>query len=691
MTDRVGQVLGGRYRLVAPIGTGASASVYLADDVTLRRRVAVKVLHDALADDPTFLERFRSEARAAAALNHPNIMAVYDWGHGAVPYLVTEYLGGGSLRTMLDLGRQLTPAQGLLVGLEAARGLAYAHRQGLVHRDIKPANLLFDEDERLRIADFGLARALAEAAWTEPMGAVMGTARYASPEQARGEQLDGRSDVYSLAVVLVEAVSGEAPFSADTSLGMLMARIDKPLPVPSSLGPLAEAVRRAGDPVVAERPDAAAFEQMLMAVAPQLDRPAPLPLAGAMHHEAEDTGDRDPTTQYMAERQALVGIEPEIMSAPPGTTTDGIAIVTEGQGHDQPETRRLDLPPVPEPPEPEWADEPSRKQRRAARKQAKALAATQATTSGGGGPGGPADHRGSERKRRPWLWAVLAVALVAVLAAGTWGVWYTQIREATYPVPELVGTNVADLQSALAVGSWASEQTEVEQAGTERGQVLGQDPAPGTQLREGATISLVVSLGPPPVPVPTGLAGKPLAEVEAALVAGQLVVGEVTEAFDEQVPAGSVISLAEGTPEMLYPGTGVGLVVSAGPAPRTVPTDLAGGSRDAAVGAIEGLQLVAEVQGESSETVPAGTVLRVPQAGQQVARGSSVVVVVSTGPPMVQVPDVSGLPISEAATRLSSSGLTVAGVQGNPVNVVQRTSPAAGQTVRRGSEVTLVT
>ena len=234
LVDRVGQVLGGRYRLLAPIGTGASASVYLADDVTLRRRVAVKILHDALADDAAFLKRFHAEAHAAAALNHPHIMAVYDWGQGDVPYLVTEYLGGGSLRSMLDLGRQLSTAQTLLVGVEAARGLEYAHRRGFVHRDIKPANLLFDEDGRLRIADFGLARALAEAAWTEPMGAVLGTARYASPEQARGATLDGKSDVYSLGLTLIEAVTGDVPFSADTTLGTLMARVERSVPVPES-------------------------------------------------------------------------------------------------------------------------------------------------------------------------------------------------------------------------------------------------------------------------------------------------------------------------------------------------------------------------------------------------------------------------------------------------------------------------
>ena len=129
MTDQVGRVLGGRYRLIAPIGTGASALVFLADDTRLRRRVAVKVLHQALADDEAFLRRFRAEAQAAAALNHPNVLAVYDWGEDdASPYLVTEYLGGGSLRGMLDRGRRLSPSQALLVGLEAARGLDYAHR-----------------------------------------------------------------------------------------------------------------------------------------------------------------------------------------------------------------------------------------------------------------------------------------------------------------------------------------------------------------------------------------------------------------------------------------------------------------------------------------------------------------------------------------------------------------------------------
>ena len=288
--EQIGRVLGGRYRLVAAVGTGASATVYQADDVQLRRRVAVKVLHPSLAEDAAFLRRFQSEAQAAAALSHPNIMAIFDWGtDGRVPYLVLEYLGGGNLRAMLDRGRLLSPSQALLVGLEASRGLDYAHRRGFVHRDIKPANLLFGEDRRLRIADFGLARAIADAAWTEPSGVILGTARYASPEQARAEPVDGKSDVYSLALTLVESVTGEVPFAGETTVATLMNRLDRLMPVSADLGPLASVIERAGRPDQAERSSAAELGQGLIAAAEKLPRPAPLALVATSAHPSIDT------------------------------------------------------------------------------------------------------------------------------------------------------------------------------------------------------------------------------------------------------------------------------------------------------------------------------------------------------------------------------------------------------------------
>src|SRR4051794_17534998 len=291
IADQVGRVLGGRYRLLAPIGTGASAHVYAADDLNLRRRVAIKVLHAALADDEAFLRRFRAEAEAVAALRHPNIMNVYDHGEDdGSPYLVLELLGGGSLRSMLQRGHLLSPSQALVVGLDAGRALDYAHRRGLVHRDIKPANLIFDEEGRLCIADFGVARALAEAAWTEPQGAILGTARYASPEQAQGASVDGKADVYALALVLVEAVTGRVPFAADTTIAPLMARLDKQLVAPAVMGPaMGAVVEQASRPDRADRLDAAGLIHGLDRAARSLPAPDPFPISVADSGAASDT------------------------------------------------------------------------------------------------------------------------------------------------------------------------------------------------------------------------------------------------------------------------------------------------------------------------------------------------------------------------------------------------------------------
>jgi serine/threonine-protein kinase len=281
VADLTGRVLAGRYRLLAPIGAGASGRVYVADDVRLKRRVGVKVLHLALAEDAGFLRRFRAEAQVAASLNHPNVMAVFDWGEDDVPFMVLELLTGGSLRGMLDRGTRLTPSQAAHVGRQVTSALEYAHARGVVHRDIKPANLLFDEHGIVRVADFGLARALAEASWTEPAGAVVGTARYAAPEQATGAPLDGRADLYSLAVVLVEAVTGTVPAVADTAIGTLAARTHTPLVAPLALGRLGPVVERAGRPDPTERyPDAATMRAALADAARALPPPQPLPLAG---------------------------------------------------------------------------------------------------------------------------------------------------------------------------------------------------------------------------------------------------------------------------------------------------------------------------------------------------------------------------------------------------------------------------
>jgi eukaryotic-like serine/threonine-protein kinase len=291
VSDLAGRVLAGRYLLHGAVGTGASGRVYVAEDTRLRRRVAVKVLHEALADDAAFLRRFRAEAQLAASLHHPHIVTVHDWGDDDVPFMVLELLEGGSLRSMLDQGTYLTVPQAARVGRDVASALEYAHARGVLHRDIKPANLLFDEHGIVRVADFGLARALAEASWTEPAGAVFGTARYASPEQARGSQLDARSDLYSLALVLVESVTGRLPFAGDTTLGMLTARTLQPIVATAQLGPLEAVIDRVGAIDPNDRyPDAGTMRQAIADAADALPPPGPLLLAGMV-----DRADPHPT------------------------------------------------------------------------------------------------------------------------------------------------------------------------------------------------------------------------------------------------------------------------------------------------------------------------------------------------------------------------------------------------------------
>jgi len=669
MPDRIGQVLGGRYRLLAPIGTGASATVYLSDDVVLRRRVAVKVLHDALADDPSFLKRFRAEAQSAAALNHPNVMAVHDWGQGDVPYLVTELLSGGSLRGLLDTGALLDQAQTQAVGLEAARALDYAHRQGFVHRDIKPANLLFDDEGRLRIADFGLARALAEAAWTEPAGAVLGTARYASPEQAQGATLDGRSDVYSLALVLIEAHTGTLPFAADTTLGTLMARVDRPIPVPPEMGPLVPALQAAGAADPADRPDAGTFAAMLAAAGSPASV-APLPLAGVATLERAQLDPIEPTTLFRPEDDVLgavfADIDPTMAgvstsgSSMPGSSIAGVpavdatGVLVLGEAVGQPATRTIERP--------------------------------------GATGGEPPASRRRGRRRRKMPRSVRSGLIALLVVAAAVGAFFALYRP-THVIGEYASMPVAEVREMLKHNGYVVVENGEYSESIELDTIISQDPVAGTSLKEGRTVTLTVSLGPPPVPVPTDLAGRTVDQASAALVSASLRLGTLIDGYDETVVKGIVLSLADGTPAQLPKGSPVDLVVSAGPKPRTVPDGLVGQSVDAVTTQLTALGLVVARNDAYSDTVAEGTVLSVaPPSGSAVAKGGTVTVSASKGRRPIAIPaDIVGKSVTAATEELQALGLVVSGVQGSPTGKVSGSNPAVGALVKLGSSVLLLT
>jgi serine/threonine-protein kinase len=614
VTDLAGRVIAGRYRLLAPIGTGASGRVYLAEDTRLRRRVAVKVLHGALADDAAFLRRFRAEAQVAAALTHPHIVTVHDWGDDDVPYMVLELLAGGSLRAMLDRGNRLSTAQAAWIGRDVASALDYAHARGIVHRDMKPANLLFDEHGIVHMADFGLARALAEASWTEPAGGLLGTARYASPEQATGATLDARSDLYSLAVVLVEAVTGRVPFGADTALGTLTARTQRPLAAPDEMGPLRAVVERAGRIDPAERyPDAATMRAALADVVESLPRPAPLVLPGA-----SDQADPHPTR-----------------AAPSARLFDQDA-----------------------------ADE------------AVVVDTDDARPAGAGRPGG--------RRLVPF---VVAAAIVLALAGAAAGLtrWSTP---ALRDVPGLVGRG-EDAAGALARRAGLTVDVAERRASDDpAGVVLSQDPPAGERLGDGRAVRLVVSSGPRPVTVPD-VANAPVEDAVAALREQGLVV-VVRRAFHETVAAERVVAQSVPAGRDVAPETAVTLVVSRGPAPVEVP-DVHGSTYDEAAQVLADAKLTATRTEEHSNDVEEGLVIRTePAAGSEAARDSEVVVVVSLGPDLVEVPRVIGMTLDEASARLEADGF-VAEVGGRyrPGDRVSRQDPAAESMVPRGSVVTL--
>lgn len=324
-SGEIGRVLGGRFRLVTRIGAGRFTHVYLAYDLSKSRRVTVKllageVLPDGWDQEAVFASRFLEAAEEAAALVHPHLVAVHDWGESEVgPYVVSEYLAGGSLQGLLNSEHLLSPSQTLMVGLEMARALEHVHRQGLVHQDVRPSNILFDGRGRSRLADLGTSWILTS---SESSGALasrsvfseIDAARYASPEQAQGLAPDQKSDVYSLVLVLTEALSGRVPFESDDPEYTQMAKMSRQLDLAGQFDRLGRVLEMAGRPERDERPSAHDLGLALLAAAGTMPRPAPIPLPKA--------GPEIPDTAETAE----VGAPPrrtEPSSAPPDARGPG--------------------------------------------------------------------------------------------------------------------------------------------------------------------------------------------------------------------------------------------------------------------------------------------------------------------------------------------------------------------------------
>lgn len=655
----VGRVLGDRYRLDAAIGSGASATVYTADDLSLERRVAVKVLHRGLVEDARFAKRFRNEAKAVAQLAHPRILNLFDWSEGDDCYLVTELLTGGSLRHMLDEGHRLSVSQAVVVGLHALEGLEVAHQRGFVHRDVKPANLLFGADARLRIADFGIARAVAESAWTEPEGALIGTARYAAPEQGSGAVVTGAADIYSLALTLIEAVTGEVPLLSDSPIATMVLRQDTNVDVPADMGPLWESLSAAAKANPTHRPTASQLIQAFHRAAADLPRPYVLPLANI---------DAD---------------APAELDYPESTSTGGTEPFDDAAQATAPTVSRSPL---------HFADDDL---------AAMGMASGQVAVVGD-------NHRGEltdfdvDRKAR-WPWAIAAVALLlAVVGVANSGLFSSEIEPVPTPaaidgepVDEFVGMNETDALALLARRGWTPTVISERQRGSEAGQVLAQNPIAGNPWAVGQPVTLVISEGPPLVAVPE-IVGSHRRDAISTMRSFDLSITSVDEVFDEEVAVDLVIALVltsgEAPPPEVEEGAEFSLVVSKGPERRKTP-DLRGLTPSEAETLLLDLDVSLEVAGEefSTEIAEGGIISSQPLTNALVEKGGVVRVVVSKGMPFVTIPNTAGRDVDNATRLLEAAGLQVSGVSGSPTRPVLTTDPPQGESVRMGTQVEIIT
>jgi beta-lactam-binding protein with PASTA domain len=599
--------LDGRYHILERIAAGGMGEVFRAHDAVLAREVAVKVLHRSLSGDQGFVERFRREARAAATLNHPNIVAVYDWGAvDGIYYMVMEYVHGRSVRELLNAGGRLAPSQAAEIVRQTLQALEHAHAKGIVHRDLKPENILLTGDGVAKLTDLGLARAFADAKATRA-GAVTGTVQYLSPEQIRGEPADPRSDLYALGIVMFELLTGELPFTGETPMAIAYKHLSDRMPAPSRF-----------TPDVGEELDG------FVASATDKDREMRPESARAMRADLETIAAGLPRGRSLA---AVVKDLPEVVRA--NDVKAAVGAVTET------------IPRV---------------------------------------------ERTKRRRWRRWIGLALVMALVAGAA---WGVWTYAIPH-SHSVPELVGVGVPDARSQLQGLGFSVRLAQGRfDLGAPDGTVLAIDPPPGTSLREGETVTLVPSLGPPPVPVPS-VVGATLDEAGRLLAKGHLHVGTVQRVFDDTAAEGKVLAQkpAGGNAPS---GSAVDLTVSKGHAPVAVP-HVIGRTKARAEGSLKTAGFKVVVQTAFSDRIERDVVISVdPQEGVEAPFDATVTLTVSLGPEEFAAPTLTGLSPTAAKARADDYGLHVSFfyVPNTPGTTVISQNPDGGATVRYGDTITL--
>ncbi|MET9763445.1 Stk1 family PASTA domain-containing Ser/Thr kinase [Streptomyces sp. NPDC006372] len=600
--------LGGRYELGQVLGRGGMAEVYLAHDTRLGRTVAVKTLRADLARDPSFQARFRREAQSAASLNHPAIVAVYDTGEDyidnvSIPYIVMEYVDGSTLRELLHSGRKLLPERAMEMTIGILQGLEYAHRNGIVHRDIKPANVMLTRNGQVKVMDFGIARAMGDSGMTMTQtAAVIGTAQYLSPEQAKGEQVDARSDLYSTGCLLYELLTVRPPFVGDSPVAVAYQHVREEPQSPSVF-----------DPEITPEMDAIVLKALV----------------------------KDPDYRYQSADEMRADIEACLDGQPVAATAALGSVGYGGYPDDQPTTALR-------------ADSGA---------GATSMLPPMNPDDGGYGYDDRPDRRRGQQRKGNTSTILLVVAgvlvLVGAILIGRWAFSGDGVANDTVPAPNLVGETLPTARQLAKNSDLKLSTTNKPCEDQSKGKVCDQDPDAGVKVKKGDTINLVVSTGAPKVAVPS-VVGDSLDDAKATLTGDKYQFEVETETKESSEDPGTVLEQNPALGEEVEKGSTITLTIAKAEAKSTVP-DVLGQSCDQAKAQMTANELVGNcTEVDTQDDNQVGKVIQTtPQAGASVDKNSSVNIQIGKKQKQkTRVPQVVGQTVGQAKQALAQAGFT---------------------------------